>query len=95
MNNIDSLCNQLLYSQIEYDEFQELKNSLNADFNINNTIERYHRYIRCITIWKVNDVCFEHIKDLILEFLNNKEAFTLVVLSRKIDTELIYMLNSL
>lgn len=90
MNSIEILCNQLSYSKIEYDEFQELKNSLTNEFNVNNTIERYQRYIRCITVWKVDGMCFEYIQQLILEFLNNNNNINL---SKIIDIELIKMLN--
>lgn len=96
MNNIDFLCNQLSYSNIEYDEYQELTtaltNSMTNKYNENNTIERYQRYIKFITIWEINGKSFEYIKELILEFLNNNNI-NKVKYSVKIDTELITMLT--
>lgn len=91
--NIDNLSNILEKSNIEYDEIFELKQSINNNiYNYNITYERYERYIRGITIWEINDISYNYIKEMILEYLNTYDNKSLAI---QIDKELLNMINNI
>ena len=90
-NDLDSLCDILNISNIEYDEFKELENTYNnPQVKLTITIERYERYIKNIDIWVINNISYLYIKDLILDFLNNPSYEK----SRIIDCEILSMLDN-
>jgi len=84
-NSVDNLCDILENSNIEYDEYKELKNDTYDNLNV--TIERYHRYIKYINTWEIYDI-----HDLILEYLS--QNIKCKSLSRQIDNELLKIIDT-
>lgn len=92
--DMDDLCYKLDSSEIKYDEMQELDDSLvlrtcTKRF-IQETNERYSRYLRNITDWNVHGVSHVYIRDNIVMFLemNDHDIMPKMKLMRKIDKKL-------
>jgi hypothetical protein len=64
--NFDKLCNQLDKLSIEQTEYDLL---YNAVYEISEIEKRYQRYIKCITIWEINEISYESIRDDIAYWL--------------------------
>lgn len=95
-NDIDSLCNQMVNSGIEYDERQELYEFLElkkAGIKVlRQTDERYMRYLKGIDIWEIDGVSYEYIRTNIKNYLdlptNKENVIQKLKLMRIIDKQL-------
>lgn len=94
--DIDSICNQMLNSGIDYDErtelFDFLQLKLAGKSELAKTDERYARYLRGIDIWEIDGVSYEYIRENIKQYLlietNDSNVIMKLKLMRKIDKQL-------
>jgi hypothetical protein len=94
--DIDSICNQLINSGIDYDERSELFDFLSLKMagksELVKTDERYARYLRGIDIWEIDGVSYEYIRENIKHFLsmetNDNNLIKKLKLMRKIDKQI-------
>lgn len=99
--DIESLCNKISNSGIEYDERKELYECLELKTAgikvLHQTDERYMRYLKGIDIWEIDEVSYEYIRDNIINYLNlitNKENLVQKLkLMRTIDKQLKSMIE--
>lgn len=95
-SEIESLCNKMVSSGIEYDERQELYEFLELKKAgikvIRQTDERYSRYLNGIDIWEIDGVSYEYIRENIKTFLNietiKENIIAKLKLMRMIDKQL-------
>jgi hypothetical protein len=95
-SEIESLCNQMINSDIEYDERRELYDFLELKKAgvkvIRQTDERYSRYLKGIDIWEIDGESYEYIRENIKTFLNietiKENLITKLKLMRIIDKQL-------
>lgn len=98
---IDELCTKMSNSEIYYDERQEVFDSLNLKFagksDLIKAEERYKRYLKDVEVWYVYEICFEHVREDILKFINIKtnEENLLIKLKmmRKIDRHIKHIIE--
>jgi hypothetical protein len=96
LDDIDSICNKLSNIEIEYNERNELVNFLSLKMcgksELIKTDERYMRYLRCIDIWEIDGISYEHIRDKIKKYLsietNDLNIIKKLKMMRKIDKEI-------
>jgi hypothetical protein len=99
--DIDSICNQMSMSGIEYDERSELFDFLGLKMagksELAKTDERYTRYVRCIDIWEIDGVSYEYIRENIKNYLsidtNESNIRMKLKLMRKIDKQIKEMID--
>lgn len=94
--DIDSICDRLSNTYIEYDERNELfefitlKNAGKAE--LIKTDERYLRYLRGVSVWEINGVSYDYIRDNINLYLsietNDSTLLYKLNLMRQIDKQL-------
>jgi len=97
---LDMICEKLEHTSLnntkddEIDERGLLEESLQLKKAgvkiINATGVRYSRYLECIDVWEVNDICCLYIRDMIVKFLKDKtlKLIEKVRLMRYIDFEI-------
>lgn len=101
--DIDSICNQLINSGIEYDERSELFDFLGLKMagksELVKTDERYIRYLRGIDIWEIDGVSYEYIRENIKQFLgmetNEVNLIKKLKMMRKIDKQIKEVIQAL
>lgn len=94
--DIDSICNQMSNSGIEYDERNELLEFVSiktgGKSELIKTDERYSRYLRGIRIWEIDGISYEYIRDNIKMYLsietNESNIITKLNMMRTIDNQL-------
>jgi hypothetical protein len=94
--DIDSICNKLSNADIEYDERNELFEFLSiktgGKSELIKTDERYSRYLRGISIWTIDGVSYEYIRNNIKEYLsmetNENNIITKLKMMSMIDKQL-------
>jgi hypothetical protein len=94
--DIDSICNQMSNSGIEYDERNELLEFVSiktgGKSELIKTDERYSRYLRGIRIWEIDGISYEYIRDNIKMYLsietNENNIITKLNMMRTIDNQL-------
>jgi hypothetical protein len=101
--DIDSICDKLSNTMIEYDEYSELFEFLNLKMagksDLIKTDERYVRYLRGIDIWIIGNTSYEYIRDNIILYLsletNNTNLIKKLKLMRTIDLQLKGILDNI
>jgi hypothetical protein len=99
--DIDSICNKMSDTGIEYDErgelFDFLDLKLGGKSELIKTDERYSRYLRGIDIWEINGVSYEYIRENIIRYLsidtNDSNLIIKLKLMRKIDKQIKEMID--
>lgn len=94
--DIDSICNKMSNSGIEYDERYELLEFVSiktgGKSELIKTDERYSRYLRGIRIWEIDGISYEYIRDNIKMYLsmetNENNIITKLNMMRTIDNQL-------
>jgi len=94
--DIDSICNKLSNADIEYDErnelFEFLSLKMGSKSDLIKTDERYYRYLRGISIWTIDGISYDHIRNNIKEYLsmetNDKNIIKKLKMMRNIDKQL-------
>jgi hypothetical protein len=101
--DIDSICNKMSKTGIEYDErgelFDFLKLKMAGKSELLKTDERYTRYLRGIDIWEIDGVSYEYLRENIKMFLSIEltESNMMIKLKcmRKIDKQLKEVIDNL
>jgi hypothetical protein len=101
--DIDSICNQMLNSGIDYDErselFEFLQLKLAGKSELAKTDERYARYLRGIDIWEIDGVSYEYIRENIKTYfsieLTESNMIMKLKFMRKIDKQLKEVIENL
>jgi hypothetical protein len=101
--DIDSICNKMSMSGIEYDERGELFDFLGLKMagksELAKTDERYIRYLRGIDIWEINGVSYEYLCENIKRFLSIKLTDSNMMIKlkfmRKIDKQIKEVIDKL
>lgn len=99
--DIDSICNKMSNTGIEYDErcelFEFLGLKMAGKSELAKTDERYIRYLRGIDIWEINGVSYEYIRENIIRYLsidtNDSNLIIKLKLMRKIDKQIKEMID--
>jgi hypothetical protein len=94
--DIDILCNKISNSDIEYDELNELLEFISiktgGKSELIKTDERYSRYLRGISIWTIDGVSYEYIRNNIKMYLsmetNDNNIITKLKMMSMIDKQL-------
>ena len=94
--DIDIICNKLSNADIEYDErnelFEFLSIKMGGKLELIKTDERYSRYLRGISIWTIDGISYEHIRNNIKEYLsmetNDKNIIKKLKMMGNIDKQL-------
>jgi len=92
--DVDMLCNRMSGTCVDYDEFQELEECLKMQYlDLDATSERYTRYLNGISDWTMNGVSYEHIKEMIILFLNSTVRQQKIIYKKQIDALLYHLLK--
>ena len=97
--DIDILCNQMSNSGIKYDEYDErnellefISLKMGGKSELIKTDERYSRYLRGISIWEIDGISYEYIRDNIKMYLsmetNKNNIITKLNMMSMIDKQL-------
>ena len=101
---MDMLCNEMMSVNMEYDEYNELRLSVEMMYICDelsedecrsilvSVEERYRRYIRNINVWEIKNRSYMYIRENIIKFLSECVVSRKLELMEMIDKELMSVL---